>query len=56
MLNNLINAAINTVVAIKCAPSIIELRVSQQRNNIAINKLKEEYEFELMKKELGLGE
>ena len=48
MLNNLINAAI------KYAPAIIKLRVSQHRNNIAINKLKAEYEFEYMKKELGI--
>ena len=48
MLNNLINAAI------KYASSIIKLRVSQHRNNIAINKLKAEYEFEYMKKELGI--
>ena len=48
MLNNLINAAI------KYVSSIIKLRVSQHRNNIAINKLKAEYELEYMKKELGI--
>ena len=54
MLNKLINAAINTIATIKCVPSIVKLRVSQHRNNIAINKLKAEYEFEFMKKELGI--
>lgn len=56
MLIKLVSVVTNAVVAIKCIPTIIEVRVARHRNNIAINKLKAEYELEYMKKELGIKE